>query len=122
MWGMRVLRRNSHGPCQLGGEEFVVVLPDADPAKAYHVGERLRQMYTFKACGSGALFVRNAMGATESSPMQHRIASERWPPGAESFSPGSLLLATTGFGLDVALELSALRHYTHCVFALLSME
>ena len=104
MWGMGVLRRNSHGPCQLGGEEFVVVMPDADPPKAYHVGERLRQMYTFEARGSGALFVRNAMGATESSPTQHRIASERWPPGAESFSPGSLLPATTALALTLRLN------------------
>ena len=29
--------------CRLGGEEFVVVMPDTDLAKAYLVGERLRQ-------------------------------------------------------------------------------
>jgi CheY-like chemotaxis protein len=29
--------------CTLGGEEFVVVMPDTDLAKAYLVGERLRQ-------------------------------------------------------------------------------
>ena len=39
-------RRNIRGidlACRLGGEEFVVVMPDTDLAKAYHVGERLRQ-------------------------------------------------------------------------------
>ena len=40
------VRRNIRGidlACRLGGEEFVVVMPDTDLAKAYHVGERLRQ-------------------------------------------------------------------------------
>jgi two-component system cell cycle response regulator len=40
------IRRNTRGidlACRLGGEEFVVVMPDCDPDKAYHVGERLRQ-------------------------------------------------------------------------------
>jgi two-component system, cell cycle response regulator len=40
------VRRNIRGidlVCRLGGEEFVVVMPDADLAKAYLVGERLRQ-------------------------------------------------------------------------------
>ncbi len=40
------LRRNIRGidlACRLGGEEFVVVMPETDLAKAYHVGERLRQ-------------------------------------------------------------------------------
>jgi two-component system cell cycle response regulator len=40
------VRRNIRGidlPCRLGGEEFVVVMPDTDLAKAYLVGERLRQ-------------------------------------------------------------------------------
>jgi two-component system cell cycle response regulator len=40
------LKRNIRGidlACRLGGEEFVVVMPDADLAKAYLVGERLRQ-------------------------------------------------------------------------------
>jgi len=40
------LRRNIRGidlACRLGGEEFVVVMPDTDLAKAYLVGERLRQ-------------------------------------------------------------------------------
>jgi two-component system cell cycle response regulator len=40
------LRCNIRGidlACRLGGEEFVVVMPDTDLAKAYHVGERLRQ-------------------------------------------------------------------------------
>jgi len=40
------LRRNIRGidlACRLGGEEFVVVMPDTDLRKAYLVGERLRQ-------------------------------------------------------------------------------
>jgi two-component system cell cycle response regulator len=40
------VRRNIRGidlACRLGGEEFVVVMPDTDLAKAYLVGERLRQ-------------------------------------------------------------------------------
>jgi two-component system cell cycle response regulator len=40
------VRRNIRGidlACRLGGEEFVVVMPDTDLGKAYLVGERLRQ-------------------------------------------------------------------------------
>ena len=40
------VRRNIRGidlACRLGGEEFVVVMPDTDLAKAYLMGERLRQ-------------------------------------------------------------------------------
>ena len=39
-------RMNTRGidmACRLGGEEFVVMMPDTDLAKAYMVGERLRQ-------------------------------------------------------------------------------
>jgi len=38
-------RRNIRGvdlACRLGGEEFVIVMPDTDLARAYQVGERLR--------------------------------------------------------------------------------
>lgn len=44
-FGIR-LKRNIRGidlACRLGGEEFVVVMPDTDLDKAYVVGERLRQ-------------------------------------------------------------------------------
>jgi two-component system cell cycle response regulator len=40
------IRRDTRGidlACRLGSEEFVVVMPDCDLAKAYQVGERLRQ-------------------------------------------------------------------------------
>ena len=40
------IRRDTRGidlACRLGGEEFVVVMPDCDLAKAYQVGECLRQ-------------------------------------------------------------------------------
>jgi two-component system cell cycle response regulator len=40
------LRRNIRGidlACRLGGEEFVVVMPESDITKAFLVGERLRQ-------------------------------------------------------------------------------
>ena len=40
------VRRNTRGidlACRLGGEEFVVVMPDTDLSKAYLVAERLRQ-------------------------------------------------------------------------------
>ncbi len=39
------LRRNTRGvdlACRLGGEEFVIIMPDTDLAHAYQVGERLR--------------------------------------------------------------------------------
>lgn len=42
------LRRNIRGidlACRLGGEEFVVVMPDTDLNKAYLVGERLRECF-----------------------------------------------------------------------------
>jgi two-component system, cell cycle response regulator len=39
------LRRNTRGvdlACRLGGEEFVIIMPDTDITHAYQVGERLR--------------------------------------------------------------------------------
>jgi len=39
------LKRNTRGidlACRLGGEEFVIIMPDTDIARAYQVGERLR--------------------------------------------------------------------------------
>ncbi|MGH9810937.1 MAG: diguanylate cyclase [Terriglobia bacterium] len=38
-------RRNTRGidlPCRYGGEEFLVIMPETDMARAYQVGERLR--------------------------------------------------------------------------------
>ena len=42
----RRLRKNIRGidlACRLGGEEFVVMMPETDLTKAYSVGERLRR-------------------------------------------------------------------------------
>ena len=39
------IRRNTRGidlACRLGGEEFVIIMPDTDLGRAYQVGERLR--------------------------------------------------------------------------------
>lgn len=41
------LRRNTRGidlACRLGGEEFLIIMPETDLARAYQVGERLRAM------------------------------------------------------------------------------
>ena len=48
MWCFRCIKisassRSIDLACRLGGEEFVVVMPDMDLAKAYLIGERLRQ-------------------------------------------------------------------------------
>ncbi|MGD9867878.1 MAG: PleD family two-component system response regulator [Hyphomicrobiales bacterium] len=40
------MRKNVRGidlACRMGGEEFVVIMPDTDLSRAYHVAERLRQ-------------------------------------------------------------------------------
>jgi two-component system cell cycle response regulator len=57
------VRRNIRGidlACRLGGEEFVVVMPDTDLAKAYHVGERLRQ-----CIAAAPFYAGEATGAIE---------------------------------------------------------
>jgi two-component system cell cycle response regulator len=41
------LKRNTRGidlACRLGGEEFLIIMPETDMAKAYQVGERTRAM------------------------------------------------------------------------------
>ncbi len=51
------IQRNTRGidlACRLGGEEFLIIMPDTDIARAYHVGERLR------ACIAADLFTVNA--------------------------------------------------------------
>jgi two-component system, cell cycle response regulator len=67
-FGMR-LKRNIRGidlACRLGGEEFVVVMPDTDLEKAYLVGERLRQCIAatpfFAGERHGALEVTASVG------------------------------------------------------------
>src|SRR5262245_9575207 len=63
------IRRDTRGidlACRLGGEEFVVVMPDCDLAKVYQVGERLRQCIEaapFEVGGKvGLLQVRASVG------------------------------------------------------------
>ena len=52
--------------CRLGGEEFVVVMPDCDRDKAIQVGERLRQCIAaapFEVGGkAGTLLVTASVG------------------------------------------------------------
>ena len=67
-FGVR-LKRNIRGidlACRLGGEEFVVVMPDTDLDKAYLVGERLRQCIAtapfFAGERHGALEVTASVG------------------------------------------------------------
>jgi two-component system, cell cycle response regulator len=55
------LRRNIRGidlACRLGGEEFVVVMPDTGRESAYLVGERLRH------CIAGAPFIAGAQNSS----------------------------------------------------------
>lgn len=50
------LRRNTRGvdlACRLGGEEFLVIMPDTDMARAYQVGERLRACIAADPFGIG---------------------------------------------------------------------
>jgi two-component system cell cycle response regulator len=62
------VRRNIRGidlACRMGGEEFVVVMPDTDLAKAYVVGERLRQCMAasgFAGAASGPIRVTASVG------------------------------------------------------------
>lgn len=52
----RRLRQNTRGidmACRLGGEEFVIIMPDTDISKAYQVAERLRK------CIAGSHFIIN---------------------------------------------------------------
>ena len=63
------IRRNTRGidlACRLGGEEFVVVMPDCDLDKAVQVGERLRQCIAaapFEVGGkAGTLLVTASVG------------------------------------------------------------
>ena len=51
------MRRNTRGidlACRLGGEEFVIIMPDTEMGRAYQVGERLR------ACIASEPFVINS--------------------------------------------------------------
>src|SRR5262249_55025233 len=55
------LRRNTRGldlACRLGGEEFVIIMPDTDIVRACQVGERLR------ACIAAEAFQMNPATAS----------------------------------------------------------
>jgi two-component system cell cycle response regulator len=84
------VRRNVRGidlACRLGGEEFVVVMPDTDLAKAYLVGERLRQCIAaapfYAGKRMGTLEVTASVGSPRSNPRRHaRAHPEARRPGA----------------------------------------
>lgn len=62
------LKRNTRGmdlACRLGGEEFVIIMPDTEIARAYQVGERLRACIaaeTFDAGGGVQIRVTASVG------------------------------------------------------------
>ena len=84
------VRRNIRGidlACRLGGEEFVVVMPDTDLAKAYLVGERLRQCIAaapfYAGERIGALEVTASVGVAALERRRHaRAHPEARRPGA----------------------------------------
>jgi two-component system cell cycle response regulator len=61
-------RRNTRGidlACRIGGEEFVIVMPDSDLARACQIGERLRECIAaepFQAGGEPRLSVTASVG------------------------------------------------------------
>jgi two-component system cell cycle response regulator len=64
----RRFRRNTRGidlACRLGGEEFVIIMPDTDLARAIQVGERLRATIAgdpFPIAGNKELRVTASVG------------------------------------------------------------
>jgi len=75
------IRRDTRGidlACRLGGEEFVVVMPDCDLAKAYQVGERLRQCIEavpFEVGRSACCRSRRASGSRRSNLRTTRLST-----------------------------------------------
>ena len=75
------IRRDTRGidlACRLGGEEFVVVMPDCDLAKAYQVGERLRQCIEavpFEVGRSACCRSRRASGSGRSNLRTTRLST-----------------------------------------------
>ena len=149
------IRRNTRGidlVCRLGGEEFVVVMPDCDLDMAVHVGERLRQCIaavpSTSAAGRARVPVTASVGvsALEAFRRYAGAYSEAGRPGAllreagrdaTGWSPMPLkfdlgsrkcakirpvLGACPIFRLAAALEALELRLYTGCVFVTLSTQ
>jgi two-component system cell cycle response regulator len=62
------LKRNTRGvdlACRLGGEEFVIIMPDTDIERAYQIGERLRACIAadeFALEGGGSVRVTASVG------------------------------------------------------------
>jgi two-component system cell cycle response regulator len=62
------LRRNTRGidlVCRLGGEEFVIIMPDTDISRAVQIGERLRDCIAcepFRTSGGAILPVTASVG------------------------------------------------------------
>jgi diguanylate cyclase (GGDEF)-like protein len=89
------VRRNIRGTdlaWRLGGEEFVVVMPDTDIAKAYLVGERLRQCIAaapfYAGERIGTLEVTASVGvAALEFPDETRQSSSRSAPTRRSIAP-----------------------------------
>lgn len=89
------VRRNIRGidlAWRLGGEEFVVVMPDTDIAKAYLVGERLRQCIAaapfYAGERIGTLEVTASVGvAALEFPDETRQSSSRSAPTRRSIAP-----------------------------------
>ena len=75
------IRRDTRGidlACRLGGEEFVVVMPDCDLTKGYEVGERLRQCIEavpFEVGRSACCRSRRASGSRRSNLRTTRLST-----------------------------------------------
>lgn len=62
---IKLVAREVDIPCRYGGEEFVVILPETDSAKALRFAERLRQQvesYDYPSLTEGSLHVTLSLG------------------------------------------------------------